>query len=85
LRERTLRQLTQKICEKLGVETSRISRILKTNGHQPGFEVLVDDDFVQQMTDCQAMTVKIENLSPKGENADSTACASSEIKLEYSS
>jgi hypothetical protein len=84
LRQRTVRELTQRICEKLDVETSSVSRILRTDGNKTGFQILIDDDFVQKMTDCQDMIVKIENLSRNEDSSSLTARASLEIHLEFS-
>lgn len=84
LRQRTALELTQRICEKLDVETSKISRILRTDGNNSGFQILVDDDFVQWMMDYQDMIVKIEDIPRKEDSSGSTAGASLEIQLEFS-
>jgi hypothetical protein len=55
--------------------------MLHTN--QAGLEILVDDDFVQQMTEGQDMIVKIEELSLKDGSAGSLPSAPLGIWLEY--
>lgn len=81
LRERTAQDLTQRISEKCGVDASKIARMLHTN--QAGLEILVDDDFVQQMAEGQDMIVKIEELPLKDGSAGSLPRAPLGIWLEY--
>lgn len=81
LRERTAHDLTQRICEKCGVDASKIARMLHAN--QAGLEILVDDDFVQQMTEGQDMIVKIEELPSKNGSAGSLPNTPLGIWLEY--
>lgn len=83
LRERTARDLAQKICEKCGVDASNVSHILHTDTNKAGLEILVDDDFVRQMTEGQDMIVKIEKLPLKDGSVESTAGATLGIWLEY--
>ncbi|KAF3402005.1 Grainyhead-like protein 2 [Penicillium rolfsii] len=81
LRERTAHDLVQRICEKCGVDASEIARILHTN--QAGLEILVDDDFVRQMTEGQDMVVRIEELPLEDGCAGSLPSAHLGIWLEY--
>lgn len=83
LRERTGQDLILRICEKCGVDASKVSRILHTDPNKAGLEILVDDDFVQQMTEGQDMTVKIEELSVINGVGESGASAQLGIWLEY--
>jgi hypothetical protein len=55
--------------------------MLHTN--QAGLEILVDDDFVQQMTEGQDMIVKIEELPSKNGSAGSLPNTPLGIWLEY--
>lgn len=55
--------------------------MLHTN--QAGLEILVDDDFVQQITEGQDMIVKIEDLPLKNGSAGSLPNAPLVIWLEY--
>ncbi|KAJ5378189.1 transcriptional regulator family: Grainyhead/CP2 [Penicillium cataractarum] len=81
LRERSTRDLVQRICEKCSVDASKVSRILHTN--QAGLEILVDDDFVEQIMEGQDMVVRIERLPLKDGGAGSPPSASLGIRLEY--
>lgn len=62
----------------------KFSRMLHTDGNKLGFQILIDDDFVQRMTDYQDMIVKIEDIPRKEDSSGSMAGASLEIQLEYS-
>lgn len=83
LRERTAQDLVLRICEKCGVDASKVSRILHTDDNKAGLEILVDDDFVQQMTEGQDMIVKIEELPVIDGGMKSGADAQLGIWLEY--
>lgn len=75
---RTAHDLVEKISEKYLVNSTHISRILYIN--QSGLEVLVDDDFVSQMAEGQAMGVEIDHIPCPGLAASDVAY---EIRLSY--
>ncbi|CEJ61662.1 hypothetical protein PMG11_10186 [Penicillium brasilianum] len=81
LRERSARDLIQRICEKFSIDASRISCILHTN--QAGLDILVDDDFVEQIAEGQDMIVHLERLPLKDGGAGSPPNAPLGIRLEY--
>lgn len=83
LRERTAQDLILRICEKCGVDASKVSRILHTDVNKAGIEILVDDDFVQQMTEGQDMIVKIEELPVIDVGVEPGANTQLGIWLEY--
>lgn len=81
MRERSARDLIQRICEKFSIDASRISCILHTN--QAGLDILVDDDFVEQIAEGQDMIVHLERLPWKDGGAGSPPNAPLGIRLEY--
>ena len=82
LRERTAQDLTLRICEKCGVDASKVSHILHADANKAGLEILVDDDFVEQMTEGQDMIVKIDELPVNDRGVEQGAGALG-IWLEY--
>lgn len=76
--KRTVHELVKKISEKYLVKSTNVSRLLYIN--QFGLEVLVDDDFVRQMAEGQAMGVEIDRIPCPGMT---TSDAMYEIRLAY--
>lgn len=64
LTERTVYELAEKISEKYIVKSTSISRILYIN--RSGLEVLVDDYFVRETAEGQAMGVEIDPIPCHG-------------------
>lgn len=75
---RTVHELVEKISEKYLLKPTRILRVLYIK--QSGLEVLVDDDFVREMAESQAMGVEIVSLPDPGLTASDAVC---EIRLTY--
>ncbi|KAJ5109619.1 CP2 transcription factor [Penicillium argentinense] len=76
-RERTAQELVKWICEKYLVDPTTIARVLYTNN--AGLEIIVDDDFVQEMAEGQSMVVEIG--PPSG--AETTSNTMQVIRLKY--
>ncbi|KAJ5369354.1 CP2 transcription factor [Penicillium cataractarum] len=75
LRQRTAPDLALRICEKCDVKASKVFRILHTNTKKSYLDILVDDEFVQHMTEGQDMIIKVKTLTVslgggKGSGAD---------------
>ncbi|PLN80159.1 hypothetical protein BDW42DRAFT_171318 [Aspergillus taichungensis] len=62
LTERTVRNLTTKICQMQGTDPESVARVLHVN--PSGLRIMVDDDVVQQIPDGQPMRVEIISPSP---------------------
>jgi hypothetical protein len=84
LLERTARELVLRICEKCDIEASRVFHILHTDTKKSHLEVLVDDEFVQQMTEGRDMIIKLKTVpASDGGGVESGADAQLGIWIEY--
>ncbi|PLB39867.1 uncharacterized protein BDW47DRAFT_102595 [Aspergillus candidus] len=80
LTERTVRNLTTKICQTQGMDPESVARALHVN--PSGLRIMIDDDVVQQIPDGQPMMVEIISPSPTLEISPG-AKAEFEIILSY--